>query len=516
MKHFSGDNGDTLKNQCAHFCKDQSFALEYLRQAQRKDPYLAQFIQNAALDPLCKKQELKDFVLKIMVRLTKYPLLVDSLIKCTPPDTEEITSLQDVLPLMKGVLHFINQIVKECENYRRSQSMQKRLDHKPIENSKNPVLIEHKNLDMTKHTIIYDGDLTWVLNDKSVDLHVVLFTDLFVILHKQDNRLVLRCINTSIEDTKYQHVPIIRLTGLMIRDIPRDNHAFHLINASKEDSQMYKMVAKSKEERDNWCKYIREAVENFKNQYSSQQSQTSQTSQSTLSNLSTTSNDQPDSAGSVDSSYDALDNSTLAPIDLVLESMECTESGEKLIHPSEVVFNEVEERSSFHDLPAGPEYELKKRVLAIQTQMTEKMKALCDIHHTTISCDNRPTSLKLSMDCQQFMETAIAMVVYMTQFFSELPEELSDPEGSVAESEYIESLLALGEELKKLVQQLEEMIRVKEDAEKSDVPTNLLKVPGSPEQSRFIRPTSYTAALSSSDFSLDETDSSDKNTDKNT
>ena len=43
----------------------------------------------------------------------------------------------------------------------------------------------------------------------------------------------------------------------------------------------------------------------------------------------------------------------------------------------------------------------------------------------------------------------------MTQFFSELPEELSDPEGSVAEAEYIDSLLALGEELKKLVQQLE-------------------------------------------------------------
>ena len=51
---------------------------------------------------------------------------------------------------------------------------------------------------------------------------------------------------------------------------------------------------------------------------------------------------------------------------------------------------------------------------------------------------------------------------------------------------------------------------MKEDAEKSDVPTSLLKVPGSPEQPRFIRPTSYTAALSSSDLSLDETDSCEK------
>ena len=81
-----------------------------------------------------------------------------------------------------------------------------------------------QNLDLTKYKMLHDGPLTWRINrTKQIDLHVLLLEDILVLLQKQDERLVLKCQSMQVapgkEETKVAHVPIIKLTKLLPRQV---------------------------------------------------------------------------------------------------------------------------------------------------------------------------------------------------------------------------------------------------------------------------------------------------------
>lgn len=79
---------------------------------------------------------------------------------------------------------------------------------------------------MTKHKLIHDGFLTWHINqsrNKTIDVHVVLLEDLLVFLQKQDDRLVLKCHDTTMvqgaEPQKYTHSPILKIGNVLTRNV---------------------------------------------------------------------------------------------------------------------------------------------------------------------------------------------------------------------------------------------------------------------------------------------------------
>lgn len=271
VSRFSGEKGTEFKQIASTFCQDQLYTLTMLKNQQKQNPRLAQILQEATLNGYCARQELKDLLPREMQRLTKYPLLIENICNCTPGDTEEHEKLTLALKLSKELLEHVNHAVRDCENFRRTQDMQQRLDRRPIENSTRPaVLVEYKNLNLTQHKMIYDGELTWRRQPRSLELHVALFEHFIVLLHKQDERLVLRCQNTTIEDVTFPCSPIIKLEHLLTKDVATDKRAFFLINKSSDDPQVYELGAKSKEEKNRWCRGIKEAVEKYHKQYSNE------------------------------------------------------------------------------------------------------------------------------------------------------------------------------------------------------------------------------------------------------
>ncbi|KAL8598393.1 hypothetical protein ACOMHN_032670 [Nucella lapillus] len=81
LERFDGEKGDEFRKACAEYCRNQSFALEALKRHRRKDQRLSQFLTEAEADKLCRKLELKDHVPCQMQRLTKYPLLIENLLR---------------------------------------------------------------------------------------------------------------------------------------------------------------------------------------------------------------------------------------------------------------------------------------------------------------------------------------------------------------------------------------------------------------------------------------------------
>ena len=111
-----------------------------------------------------------------------------------------------------------------------------------------------QNIDLTRHKLVYDGQLTWrISRQKQIDLHVVLLEDILVLLQKQDDKLVLKCQSTNMvvgkDDTKNTHSPIIKLVNLLTRNVAIDKRAFFLVNTSDNGPQIYELVAMSSDER---------------------------------------------------------------------------------------------------------------------------------------------------------------------------------------------------------------------------------------------------------------------------
>jgi len=86
-----------------------------------------------------------------------------------------------------------------------------------------------QKLDVTKHKLLYEGELTWrISRAKQIDLHVVLLEHILVLLQRQDDRLVLRCQSMTVgagkENTKFNHSPIIKLNNLLTRSVATGLH----------------------------------------------------------------------------------------------------------------------------------------------------------------------------------------------------------------------------------------------------------------------------------------------------
>lgn len=79
-----------------------------------------------------------------------------------------------------------------------------------------------QNLDLTKHHLIYAGNLTWRLakGQKNIDLLVLLLEDAIVLLQRQDDKYILKnhsiIKNFTKDDNKLTHSPIIKYGPSML------------------------------------------------------------------------------------------------------------------------------------------------------------------------------------------------------------------------------------------------------------------------------------------------------------
>ncbi|XP_056399749.1 rho guanine nucleotide exchange factor 1 isoform X6 [Hyla sarda] len=259
LHRFDGTEGLWFQKISSRFCSRQPFALEQLKQKQKKDPRFTQFIQEAESNPQCRRLQLKDIIPFEMQRLTKYPLLLQNIANLTEEE-EEKQLVQKAAECCRQILNHVNTEVREMENQMKLIDYQRRLDVSNLKQSNDPLLMEFKNIDITKKNLIYEGALTWrVSKDKSVDVHVLLLDDILMLLQKQDERLVLKWQSRTITpapDGKLMLSPIIKLNTSMAREVATDNKAFFVIFKWEDRAQIYELVAPTTSEKKIWFSLI--------------------------------------------------------------------------------------------------------------------------------------------------------------------------------------------------------------------------------------------------------------------
>ncbi|XP_035478219.1 rho guanine nucleotide exchange factor 12 isoform X4 [Scophthalmus maximus] len=259
LSWFSGGEEEKIKQAVGTFCSNQPFALEIIKTKQKKDSRFTSFIQEAESNRLCRRLQLKDIIPVEMQRLTKYPLLLENISKYTD-NTVEKDKVKQAADCCRKILNHVNQAVKESEDKQRLEDYQRRLDLSSLKQTDNPMILELKNLDLTKRTMVHEGPLSWKVNkDKTIELYTLLLEDILVLLQKQDERLILKCHCKNLAgtaDTKHIFSPIIKLNTVLVRSVATDNKSFFVLSMSDNGAQIYELMAPTVSDQRTWQRLI--------------------------------------------------------------------------------------------------------------------------------------------------------------------------------------------------------------------------------------------------------------------
>lgn len=96
-----------------------------------------------------------------------------------------------------------------------------------------------KHLNLFSHKLIYDGFLT--AKKGAISLRVLLFEKVIVLLHKIDDKYLLR-------QADYVKVPVIKLHEAIVRPNAANNRSFFLILQNEDISQMIELISTSEDE----------------------------------------------------------------------------------------------------------------------------------------------------------------------------------------------------------------------------------------------------------------------------
>ncbi|XP_051933899.1 rho guanine nucleotide exchange factor 12 isoform X2 [Hippocampus zosterae] len=267
LSWFSGGEEEKIKQAVGTFCSNQPFALEIIKTKQKKDSRFISFIQEAQSNQLCRRLQLKDIIPVEMLRFTKYPLLLDNISKYTD-DAVEKDKVKQAADCCRKILNHVNQAVKESEDKQRLEDYQRRLDLSSLKQTDNPMILELKNLDLTKKTMVHEGPLSWKVNkDKTIELYTLLLEDILVLLQKQDERLILKCHSKNLAgtaDTKHIFSPIIKLNTVLVRSVATDNKSFFVLSMSDNGAQIYELMASTVSDQRTWQNLITQRAEAMK------------------------------------------------------------------------------------------------------------------------------------------------------------------------------------------------------------------------------------------------------------
>ncbi|KAI3354289.1 hypothetical protein L3Q82_018826, partial [Scortum barcoo] len=267
LSWFSGGEEEKIKQAVGTFCSNQPFALEIIKTKQKKDSRFTSFIQEAESNRLCRRLQLKDIIPVEMLRLTKYPLLLENIAKYTDNAAEK-DKVKQAADCCRKILNHVNQAVKESEDKQRLEDYQRRLDLSSLKQTDNPMILELKNLDLTKKTMVHEGPLSWKVNkDKTIELYTLLLEDILVLLQKQDERLILKCHSKNLAgtaDTKHIFSPIIKLSTVLVRSVATDNKSFFVLSMSENGAQIYELMAPTVSDQRTWQRLITQRADTMK------------------------------------------------------------------------------------------------------------------------------------------------------------------------------------------------------------------------------------------------------------
>ncbi|XP_060783131.1 rho guanine nucleotide exchange factor 18a isoform X2 [Neoarius graeffei] len=252
ITQFSGDLRSRLQDSYGVFCSRHTEAVNLYKELQNNKKFQS-LIRRIGQLSIVRRLGVPEGILLITQRITKYPVLVERIIKNTEADTQEYEDLLNALECIKDTISTINTQVHQYEQLREIAA---HLDPKSFSRMSNGKTFRRDDLLQNDRKLLREGRLTWRPQNRSkvLDVIMVLLPDLLLLLQQEKDQKYI----FASQDGKPAVLPLSRL---IVREAAHSDLVMYLISASDVKAELYEFHTSTAEERHSWRQQIWETIE---------------------------------------------------------------------------------------------------------------------------------------------------------------------------------------------------------------------------------------------------------------
>ncbi|KAI5745936.1 hypothetical protein M8J76_015686 [Diaphorina citri] len=267
LEKFSGAEAARLKTAYGEFCSRHRDAVNFYKEYFSNDARFAEFVKHCQLNPLLKKKGIPECILFVTQRLTKYPLLIEPLIKTSKENKLEQEKLNKAQLLIKDILIEVNAQVAEKEKEDRKLEMYNRIEAKSsteyrgVKFKKSDILNFNRKLRFEGSASLMQG------TRKSQEVLVIVLSDiLFFLQEVSQHKYSLQESSSTVKYTFFtpdNKTGVISLQKLLVREKAGvDSRSIYLISSNPAEPEMFELKVIKPKEKQAWIDAIRSAVQN--------------------------------------------------------------------------------------------------------------------------------------------------------------------------------------------------------------------------------------------------------------
>ncbi|XP_022702628.1 uncharacterized protein LOC111268096 isoform X9 [Varroa jacobsoni] len=254
LQMFQGDSATKMLTAYGAFCSRHKDAVAVYKEMLKAEKKFALFIARRSRLALCKGRGIPECILLVTQRLTKYPLMIDALIKSSKDHPDEIERLKVAQVLVKDVINGVNAQVAEAERDARLLEIYHKVDAKSTAYLKGHKF-KKSDLLSSNRKLRHEGTISLKnARNKQLDVTAVLLSDVIFFLQENNQKYVFAAFDNK--------PSVISLHKLLVRErAGQDARALYLISSNPEEPEMFEFICVSPKDKAFWLDAIRKAIE---------------------------------------------------------------------------------------------------------------------------------------------------------------------------------------------------------------------------------------------------------------
>ncbi|KAI6660927.1 Rho guanine nucleotide exchange factor 12 [Oopsacas minuta] len=269
IEWFSNENANSIKYNHTEFSvhSDEATAI-FNTWRKGKDLLKQDLILKAEQDECCKRLGISQLLALVWQRMTRYHIFIENIISTYKEECEELNNLRQALIHCNLTVGGIDDAINEKLNREVLNRYQEKLnDNSQLDSSKIPNGFSLQYLSDCETKLLHHGVLTWkVSKNKSIEVHALLFPDIFVLLEYDENKdkYFLKRYQSHTGKNQEEISPVIPLSDLIFRNQALNKASFFVCNLeSGQNPKLYDFSTSCKSDRDKWESAINKAVGKF-------------------------------------------------------------------------------------------------------------------------------------------------------------------------------------------------------------------------------------------------------------
>ena len=201
LKHFGGENGQRFRDMYGYFCSHHRQAVALFKYYLKDSTEFQLFNQKCLSNARARRLSVPECITYMSMRLTKYPLLIEAIIKATTQASGDLDDCKASLVAVKQVLHGVDRYVDAYEQEQQLARIREQIDSMSLVKIKDAdgaeVQFKAPKTIPKNARLLYYNKMRYRSNHKVYDIKLVIVTNKIIFFQEHPNTKKLQLLNVD-------------------------------------------------------------------------------------------------------------------------------------------------------------------------------------------------------------------------------------------------------------------------------------------------------------------------------